>query len=294
MQIAARLKSNHEIKHLVDLGADVFLLDTSDLTTKAIFSLTKKQMLETHKLIKKYEKKTYVLMNKMIHETDLSLLGDWLSFLKTLGIDGIVINDFTIYVEAKKNKLENLIIYQPGTMNTNSFDVTYLDKKIKGMTISKEITYEEIIGMIEGKHQIEFSLIVHGYLDMFYSKRKLITNYLIHKGIDSLDLKNNHQLTLEEKTRHDIRYPILEDQIGTHIFHDQKLESFDEMNQLNDKLSDIFIERLFMDDQEYYDSIKAYHDTRYVKLFLEKYGKSYNKGFYFTPTEKKKGEKHEN
>jgi putative protease len=294
LNIVARLKSNQEIKHLVDLGTDVFLLDITDLTTKAINPLTQDELLHTHKLINKQGKQTYILMNKMIHETDLLVLRSWLSLIKDLNLGGVVINDFTIYVEAKKQDLDGLIIYQPGTMNTNSYDVTYLEGKIKGMTLSKEITFEEIQNMVKGEHRIEFSLVAHGYLDMFYSKRKLISNYLIHKGIEGIDVKNNQYFTLEEKTRQDIHYPILEDYIGTHIFHDKKLESFDQVKILSQKLSDIFIERLFVDDKEYYDSIKAYHDLENAKAFLDTYGQSYHKGFYFTPTERKKGEKHEN
>lgn len=294
LNIVARLKSNQEIKHLADLGTDVFLLDVTDLTTKAINPLTQEELLQTHKTIDKLGKQTYILMNKMIHETDLLVLRKWLSVIKDLKVSGIVINDFTIYVEAKKLGLETFIIYQPGTMNTNSYDVTYLEGKIKGMTLSKEITFEEILHMVKGEHHIEFSLVAHGYLDMFYSKRKLISNYLIHKNIKGIDVKNNHQFTLEEKTRQDIHYPILEDDIGTHIFHDKKLESFDQVKILSQKLTDIFIERLFVDDQEYYDSIKAYQNLESAKEFLDTYGHNYHKGFYFTPTERKKGEKHEN
>lgn len=294
MNIVVRIKNIGEIKGLAEIGADVFMLDTHDLTTQAIYPLTKELMIDTIKEIKKHDKKAYVYMNKMIHETDLTKLHEWFDLLKGTDIDGIVANDFSVYVIAKSYAMNDLIIYQPGTMNTNHFDALYLENRIKGMTLSKEITLEEIKMIIDSSNKIEYSLLAHGYVDMFYSKRKLISNYLKHKSLDDSGVKNNHDYKIEEQTREDIFYPILEDAAGTHIYRDKKLMSFKEVNQIQSKLSDIFIERLFMDDQEYMDAIKAYKNPSLVDDFMAQYGHSYHQGFYYTPTEKTKGEKHEN
>lgn len=293
MDIVVRLKNENEIKNLISAGADIFMLDIEDLTTKALLPLDKESFKRIHQVIHDHDKQTYVWMNKMIHEPDLPLLDGWLSILKPLGIDGIVINDFSVYVAAINYGLDKKIIYQPGTMNTNHFDALFLEDKIKGMTLSKEITLDEIKAILDVNAQIEFSLLVHGFVDMFYSKRKLITHYLTHKGIRYKHIKNDHQYRLEEQTRQGSFYPILEDKIGTHIFRDKKLESFKEVKEIGHQLSTIFIERLFMDDDEYYESIDAYKHPEKVEAFLKTYGHNYHNGFYYTPTEKTKGEKHE-
>jgi putative protease len=294
MNIVVRIKNKEEIKHLAEIGADAFLLDTNDLTTQTLHPLSKEAMIETINEVKKYEKKAYIYLNKMIHETDLTKLHAWFDILKEVDIDGIVANDFSVYVIAKYYAMNDLMIYQPGTMNTNHFDALYLENKVKGMTLSKEITFEEIKAIIESSNKIEYSLVAHGYIDMFYSKRKLISNYLKHKSLDDSGVKDNHHYRLEEQTRKGILYPILEDASGTHIYRDKKLVSFNEVNQIRSKLSDIFIERLFMDDQEYMDAIMAYNEAYLVDNFLRCYGDTYHEGFYYTPTEKTKGEKHEN
>ncbi|MGE4571897.1 MAG: peptidase U32 family protein [Candidatus Izemoplasmatales bacterium] len=294
MKLVVRIKNQEEIRHLTEIGADVFLLDTDNFTTKAIFALGINEMKSIVQYIKSLNKEVYVLINKMIHEPDILRLKSYLSYLKELEVDAIVINDFSVYVIAKEIELDHLIIYQPGTMNTNSFDVTYLKNRIKGMTLSKEITLDEIQVMIESSKDIEFSIIGHGYIDMFYSKRKLITHYLTHKDLSGPLVKGNQGFVLEEKTRENMFYPIYEDEIGTHIFRDKKLESFKEIQMIKDKISDFFIERIFMDDQEYYHAVKAYLNQESVESFLKQYGASYNKGFYYTPTEKRKGEIHEN
>ncbi|MFP4477861.1 MAG: peptidase U32 family protein [Candidatus Izemoplasmatales bacterium] len=292
MNIVVRLKSKDEIENLVNLGIDVFMLDTKEFTAKSIYPLDLNKFIEIFQVIKKYHKLVYVNINKMIHETDLSNLNNWMAFLKTIEIDGIVINDFTVFVVAKAHGLENKVIYQPGTMNTNTYDALFLEEKIKGISLSKEITLEEILTIVKSPAKIEYSLVGHGYLDMFFSKRKLITNYFIHKGRHFHKIKNNPHFVIEEKTRDGIYYPILEDEIGTHIFRDKKLESFKEVRELESYLTDFFIERLFIDDEEYYDTIKAYQDKDEHHKFINKYKGNFNSGFYYLPTEKTKGERH--
>jgi len=291
LNIVARLKSREEIERLVDLGVDVLMIDTKDLTTKSLFPFDQNDLSEIDQLIKNYDVNLYVYVNKMIHENDLENLNQWMKLFKTVDVDGIVINDFTVYVVAKDHGLENKVIYQPGTMNTNTFDAMFLEGKIKGMTLSKEITLEEILEIVKSPSKINYSLVGHGYIDMFYSKRKLITNYFIHKNRKFHKIKGNHHFVLEEKTRDNIYYPILEDQIGTHIFRDKKLISFDEIDHIKEYITDFFIERLFIDDEEYYDTIQAYQNKELQDIFLNRY-KNFNNGFYYLPTEKTKGERH--
>lgn len=287
MNIVARLKTKDEIKTLVDLGVNVFLLDVNNLTTKSIYPLSINELIEVTKKINNFNKHVYLLLNKIIHEDDINKVEALFSKLQDEKIQGIVIYDLTVYAIAKKFNLENKIIYQPGTMNTNSYDAYYFNNKIKGITLSKEITFSEITRIVNSNnYNLEYSIIGHGYLDMFYSKRKLITNYYKHKNIKPNNIKNNHTFVLNEKTRKEAFYPIIEDDFGTHIFRNKKLESFKEFTKIS--VNDLFIERLFIDDQEYYDAIKAYKNVAYQREFLSKYD-NFDKGFYYLPTEKVKG-----
>jgi putative protease len=289
MRVVARLKNFMEIEKLINLGVDVFLVDTP----LAVKQINGELFSDLDKIIT-YEKEVYLLINKMIHETDLEMLEMILNKANNDKITGIVCGDMTVMVMAKKLGLENKIIYQPGTMNTSSFDNEYFHRKaIKGITISKEITLEEITNIFKNK-VTEISLIGHGYLDMFYSKRGLLSNYFIYKGVDYNNIKNNDKFRLKEEMRPDSLYPIFEDDGGTHIFRDKALESFNELDVLKQYLDDFFVERIFIDDQEYYDSLLAYKTSTYMNEFLDKYKDKYNKGFYYQYTEKIKGELNEN
>ncbi|XMB72685.1 U32 family peptidase [Mycoplasmatota bacterium WC30] len=292
MKLVARLKTIKELDKLDQLGIDVFCLDT-EFTTKKISQFTISEIKEIVDFTESKHKATYVLINKMIHESDIESLNSFLKSIKDVKASGIVINDLSVYVIAKKYGLENKIIYQPGTMNTDSFSAEYFnDRMIKGITISREITLDEVNVIIKKPLNIEFSIIGHGYLDMFYSKRKLLTNYLTHKNISGKKLLGNYKLRLNEEIRPNDMYPVFEDEFGTHIFRSKKLISYEVLEHLSGNISDFFIERIFLDDEEFYDSIKLYRNKITIEDFLLKY-RDYNSGFYFQRTEKVKGELNE-
>jgi putative protease len=285
MNIVARIKNLSEINHLINIGVDVFLVDTM-LSVRKINPHIYENLLE----ICKFNKPVYLSVNKMIHEDDLETLDEIFFDAKKYGINGIVIGDLTGMVVAKKYNLLDKIIYQPGTMNTNSFDSDYFfEKGIKGITISKEITLEEIEKIFKNK-KTELSIIGHGYLDMFYSRRKLLTNYFKFKALERENIIDNYSFRLKEEVRENSNYPILEEKFGTHIFRDYALESYDELEILQKGIDDFFVERIFLEDEEYYEAIIAYKNKDNVKSFLEKHHTHYNKGFYYTYTEKLKGD----
>lgn len=288
MNFVGRPKTIEEMDKLHQLGIDIFCLDTV-FTTKRIALF---QVDDIEEAVHKYPNQIYILINRMIHEGDLSTLNSYLNAFKNMAIKGIVINDLTVFVLAKQHGLEHLIIYQPGSFNTDTFSEVYLSqRRIKGITLSREITLEEIKHF--GSTGLELSLIGHGYLDMFYSKRKLVTNYLIHKQIQGLDLQNNYDLRLNEEIRENEFYPIFEDAFGTHIFRSKKLISYDEIDELEPIITDLYLERIFLSDQEYYDTILLYNNILTKTEFLKKY-KDFDTGFFYKRTEKIKGESNEN
>ncbi|MDY0139182.1 MAG: U32 family peptidase, partial [Candidatus Izemoplasmatales bacterium] len=263
MRIVAKLKTVEEIEKLIDLGVDVLSVDTP----LAVRGINKDLYDELDKIVK-YNKPVYLFLNKIIHEDDIDLVRSILQYAKEKGVSGIVVGDITVMIIAREYEMQDRVIYQPGTMNTNSFDSDYFFmNSIKGITISKEITLEEIKKILENK-KTEFSLVGHGFLDMFYSKRKLLSNYFVYKNIVHENIVNNQGFRLKEEMRKESFYPILEDEFGTHIFRDKALESFSEIKELQDKLDDFFVERIFLDDEEYYESIKAYKNEEFIPEFL--------------------------
>ena len=292
MKFVARLKSISELNQLRQLHVDVVWLDT-EFSVRKIHSFSLSEIQQITLQAKELGMETYVSINKMIHESDIPSLKEFLRELQAIEITGIIISDLTVHVLSKDLNMDHLIIFQPGTLNTDSYTLEYFMKHpLKGITISREITLTEIQVILKQNTSLEVSLVGHGYLDMFYSKRKLITNYFIHKGIKGNKITNHQGFRLNEEMREDDFYPIIEDEFGTHIFRSHKLISFQEVETIKENLSDFFFERLFMSDEEYFDSIRLYHNELELDTFLHDY-ENYDSGFYFKPTEMIKGDRNE-
>ncbi len=171
-----------------------------------------------------------ILMNRIFFDEDISAGIEALKRYKTLEPDFIEYTDPSVYVQANKLNMTSYLAYNPDTLMCNDRDVQfYLDLKIKKVILSKEITLTEMIQIIENTNGVT-EVIIFGRLNMSYSKRPLITNYLqeIKKNID---VKNRQDMILIETTR-DGKMPIVEDDHGTVIYTDYTLAGFREIRSL--------------------------------------------------------------
>ncbi|MDD3126679.1 MAG: U32 family peptidase [Candidatus Izemoplasmatales bacterium] len=282
MRIVVTLHSLLEMKQMSALGADVFLVNSDCLSTKTMKCFSKMDIATIIEEAHQINKLVYVNLNTIIHEPDIPILEAFLSFLAATNIDGIVCFDLSVVALAEQYGLNDKIIYQPGTMNTNSYDPWFFRKlKIKGITLSKDITLAELIAIGENYQGMEISLVGHGYSFLFYSKRLLLKSYFEYRGKPVPNLSNCDGFRLIENQRPEEMYPIYEDGFGTHIFRSRKLQSFNEVKVMRPYLSDFFVDRMFIEDEEYYASIGAYKDETNELLFLNRYGNSYDSGFYY-------------
>lgn len=288
MQVIPQLYDPKEIQHFKELGVHGVLLPVSSFSTAVHKSFQVKEIASILDILREQEMHAYLLMNTIIYEHDLLLLEDTLKQLKEFSFDGIVCFDFTVAIVAKKYNLIHKIIYQPGTQNTNLFDPHYFyEQGIKGITISREIPFEDIMAIILHAPDFEISLQGHGYLEMFYSARELLSLYQEFKNRVN-PLKQNTSLTIEEEVRPGLRYPIYEDEHGTHIFRPKALQSFQELIVLRPFLNQFFVSRMFLSDEEHTLALEAILGKIPYQTFLDHYP-HYDSGFYYKKTSQLKG-----
>ena len=156
----------------------------------------------------------YISMNKIFHEDELPRLKDALKYLKTKKIRGIFFSDFSVYNISKELGILDLLIYDPNTLVTNYKELAFFEGKIKGVVISPFISLEELKEF--KSDMLELYFLGNGRINLFYSKRKLITNYCNYHHLESDFLEN--KLLLKEQLRNDLYYPIIEDEFGTYVF----------------------------------------------------------------------------
>lgn len=289
MRFVVPLKNIEEIPYLSQLGVDAFLVMPEGFARNEVAAFSLDEIKGIRSLTTSLSKYLYVSFNFIVHESTIEALDLLLKDLSCIQVDAYVIYDLSVYPLLKKYHLESKCIYQPGTLTTNQYDLDfYQSLGIKGVTISREITLEEVQAIANIPSQIEYSLVGHGYLEMFYSRRPLLTNYFLYHNRNEVNPQNDVEYRLIEELRKDDLYPILENHWGTSIFRSHKLQSFQESIALQSHIEDFFFERIFMENDEFYDSVTAYIHPENQKTFLDRYRQSYDSGYYYRKTGRSK------
>lgn len=278
------------IKELSECGADIFILGNDQYANRLVYSFSTLEMAAANKLIKSLNKEIYINLNLIVHNNDLNKVSEFLDFVSELDVDGIIFGDLGVYQLAKRKGIESKLIYNPETLNTNHYDPLFWhNKSIKGLTISKEITLEEV-KEISKNCEIEISLIGHGHLNMFHSRRPLIENFFKYTNSEYDEYMENRKLRIVEEIR-DESYPIFQDSHGTHIFREKSLESYQEVNVLKNSIQVFIIDGIFRDTNYLIKTTKNYkqllttpnYDLK-AKELSKLYEIDHDSGFWYKKT----------
>ena len=285
-----------DITRLHEANADGVVVAMPFFSARGAAVFTLEELVQLRSLTTAMNMKLYVLVNRFFMENELEKLREHLRYLKKLAVDGIYYGDESVLYEAKKLELEHLLIYSPDTLTTSSQDVQYyLDEGISMVTISKDITLEEtchIAKQVKG----ECEVILHGRLNIMHSKRRLLSNYFDFLG-KKVDVFNKKDIYLMEETR-DEHMPIVEDDLGTHVFSGYTLVSFEEIKQLAQSgIRHVRIDGIFHDLDYVCKALSLYQAVLSNEMSgaqaKEKFDKCYpddhaTSGFYYVKTSKVK------
>ncbi len=154
----------------------------------------------------------FVSLDKMIYDSDLSLLKKHLLALDAMNITGILFYDFALLKLKQELQLKVDLVWNQTHMVTNYKTCEYYyHKGVKYAYLSSEITLDEMLEIKE-KSQITCMALLYGYPVVAHSKRKLLHNY-------GTFLKQTipNELTVTEPVSKQ-RYKIKENELGTTFF----------------------------------------------------------------------------
>lgn len=289
MKLAVTPHSVQDVTSLLDAGADIMIAGKGQYGNRLVQSFSEAELTEIATLVHTNHKELYVPVNIIVHHDDLAAIDTYLAFLSTIDVDGIIFGDLAVYQLAAQYHLTNKLIYNPETLNTNSFDPIFWGKQgIKGLTIAKEITLEDI-ALIGETSPIELSMIGHGHLNMFQSRRPLIENFLKYNKEDYEPYINNRKLRLVEEIRSE-SYPVFQDEHGTHIFREATMESFAEWQTLSNAI-DVFIIDGILHTSDYllevvqhYVSLRNQPTEQRIHQLKQQYNEGHDSGFLYKKT----------
>ncbi len=200
--------------------------------------------------------KLWVMVNKLMHKSDVDKLTEYLPKLQDHNIFGVIFSDLAVFETVKNNNLSLELMYGTETSITNnSFTEFAHDFGIYGVELAKEISLEKITSIAKHKKSV-VSINVHGYIYMYQSVRKMITNY---GALQNKTFDNQAYLYDEER---DLYYPIVEDNQGTHVLASHDICLIQKLDEIvNTEVDFLKIDGFLYDQDVYFEIVKLYDEV---------------------------------
>jgi U32 family peptidase len=232
------------VSHIHDLanaGADAVLIGEQRYGLRLAGEFSRADVAEAVKAAHQYGMKVYVAMNAIFHNDKVDELGDYVRFLAEVGADAIVFGDPAVLMTVREVAPQMKLHWNTETTATNWYTCNYWGRKgAKRAVLARELNMEAILD-IKKHAEVEIEVQVHGMTCMYQSKRSLIGNYFEYQGkVMEIERKKYEKgMFLYDKER-DNKYPIFEDENGTHIMSPNDICIIDELSEMVDAGIDSF------------------------------------------------------
>lgn len=265
--------------------ADGFILGHEGVATRLTRSFSELEIIEASKLAKAHNKLVYITMNRILHDLDAKRYESFIKTVDSEAISGYIVGDIGVLSIAKKMGLSHKIVYNPETLITNVFDAHfYHTLGIQGVYLAKEITLEDILQIGQNRPYKLFAY-GHGFLNMFYSKRQLIEAYFENIQKPNL-VHDSRNLSVVEEKRPQYRYPILEDEAGTHVFRNNVYASINYLTDLSNAIDFLVFDTIFHNDDYALKVLELYEKPNpdQAKELQAALAEVWDEGFLFKKT----------
>lgn len=224
-----------DIFPLIEAGADAFVVGEQRYGLRLAGEMTREDVKESIHRAHFRGKKIYVAMNAIFHNEKVDELYDYVKFVHEAGGDGIIFGDPAVLMIAREIAPDMKLHWSTETTGTNWYHCNFWGKKgAKRAVLAKEINLDEVLEIKEHA-EVEIEVQIHGMTAMFQSKRTLLGNYFefLGKPMKIENRRQNKNMFLYDKER-DNKYPIFEDENGTHIMSPRDVCMIDELEDFID------------------------------------------------------------
>jgi putative protease len=255
--------SVNDILPLAEAGADAFVVGEQRYGLRLAGEFNREDVRKAIELAHSKGKKVYLAMNAIFHNEKIAELDDYIQFAKDAKADAIIFGDPAVLMTAKEVAPEMKLHWNTETTGTNWFTCNYWGSKgAKRSVLAREINMDSIVEMKEHA-EVEIEVQVHGMSCMFQSKRSLLGNYYEYQGkvmeIENRKLEENMFLHDNERGN---KYPIFEDENGTHIMSPNDICIIDELQEMIEAGVDSFKIDGILKSPEYILAVtKAYREA---------------------------------
>jgi putative protease len=214
------------LKYAVSYGADAVYVGGKEFNLRSIrgnFDID--ELKEGIEYAHKQGVKVYLALNSIIFESDLPRFRKYLSKLKDIEVDGVIISDFAA-LEMVKEVLPLSRIHISTQANVNNhMAVKFFEKSsVSRVNMAREISFSGLKDIIKNTN-IEVEVFIHGALCISYSGRCMLSKYMT--GRDANKGKCAHSCRwkyyLMEEERPNLFFPVEQDGRGTYIYNSRDL-----------------------------------------------------------------------
>ncbi|MEH7082107.1 peptidase U32 family protein [Neobacillus drentensis] len=258
-----------DILPLIEAGADAFVIGEQRYGLRLAGEFTREDVLKAIELAHSKDKKVYVAMNAIFHNEKIDELNDYIKFVSDAKADAIIFGDPAVLMTVREVAPDMKLHWSTETTGTNWFTCNYWGTKgAKRAVLAREINMDAIVETKENA-EVEIEVQVHGMSCMFQSKRSLLGNYYEYQGkvLEVENRKMEKNMFLHDKEREN-KYPIFEDENGTHIMSPNDICIIDELQEMLEAGIDSFKIDGILKSSEYILAVtKAYRKA--IDLFSE-------------------------
>jgi putative protease len=214
------------LKYAVNYGADAVYVGGKEFNLRSIRgNFDTSELKEGADYAHKRGVKIYLALNSVIFESELSRFSKYLSKLKDINIDSVIVSDFASLEMVKEALSSSRIHISTQTNINNHLAVNFFEKSgASRVNLSREIGFSGLKDIIKNT-DTEIEVFIHGALCISYSGRCMLSKYMT--GRDANKGKCAHSCRwkyyLMEEERPNMFLPVEQDSSGTYIYNSRDL-----------------------------------------------------------------------
>lgn len=170
-----------KLKIAFTYGADAVYIGGKNYSLRANannFSL--EEIAESVKYAHNLNKKVYVTVNIIFHESDLEGLEEYLIYLNDVNVDGIIVSDPYVVKLVHDLKLDLFLILSTQTSTLNKYAASFWkDLGIGRIVLAREALIDDIQSIID--IGIETEVFIHGAMCTSFSGKCVMSNYVTNR-----------------------------------------------------------------------------------------------------------------
>lgn len=234
IEILAPAGNIEKLKTALEAGADAVFLGGRLLNLRAgTENFSDADLKRAVSMAKEKNRKIFINLNAVPHNEELEALPEYLQFLETLGVDGVIVSDMGV-LQCVREFSKLPITVQTHSSNTNYKAVEMWKRLgVEKVVLDRDISLENIAEICAKVSGIKIELFLQGPINLAISGRSILTNYMQGRDLTSEDVKGKRFL-LTEETRPNEKMEIYEDTYGTYIFSSRDLCAIEYLDKFLD------------------------------------------------------------